>query len=167
MPRFSFFRFRQRDKGKGQGLVEYALILVLVSIVVIAILTIFGKTLANTYCTITYNLKQQGSGTSSACKNPIPLCEIRTTGANNFSMEIVVIDPDKPSSRTLTQDIDVQFYINGTLDSHVEFNEKFCYPSGGDGTDPCDKGNSASGTVIRAVATDTDGNTGECTARVP
>lgn len=34
---------------KGQGLVEYALILVFVAIVVVAVLTIFGPTIGNTY----------------------------------------------------------------------------------------------------------------------
>ena len=37
---------------KGQGLVEYALILVFVAIVVVAVLTIFGPTIGNTYTKI-------------------------------------------------------------------------------------------------------------------
>jgi pilus assembly protein Flp/PilA len=37
---------------KGQGLVEYALILVFVAVVVVAVLTIFGPTIGNTYSSI-------------------------------------------------------------------------------------------------------------------
>jgi pilus assembly protein Flp/PilA len=37
---------------EGQGLVEYALILVFVAIVVIAVLTLFGEFVGNTYSTI-------------------------------------------------------------------------------------------------------------------
>jgi len=42
----------QNAGAKGQGLVEYALILVFVAIAVVAVLTIFGPTLGNTYSTI-------------------------------------------------------------------------------------------------------------------
>ena len=42
----------QRVGVKGQGLVEYALILVFVAIVVVAVLTIFGPTIGNTYSRI-------------------------------------------------------------------------------------------------------------------
>lgn len=42
----------QRVGVKGQGLVEYALILVLVAVVVVAVLTIFGPTIGNTYSRI-------------------------------------------------------------------------------------------------------------------
>lgn len=37
---------------KGQGLVEYALILVFVAIVVVAVLTLLGPALGNTYSSI-------------------------------------------------------------------------------------------------------------------
>ena len=37
----------------GQGLVEYALIIMLIALVVIAIVTIFGTTLVETYSRIT------------------------------------------------------------------------------------------------------------------
>jgi pilus assembly protein Flp/PilA len=42
----------QNNSAKGQGLVEYALILVFVAIVVVAVLTIFGPTIGNTYTRI-------------------------------------------------------------------------------------------------------------------
>ena len=40
-------------REEGQGLVEYALILVLVAVVVIAILTILGPQIGNTFSQIT------------------------------------------------------------------------------------------------------------------
>ena len=40
---------------KGQGLVEYALILMLIAVVVIAVLVVFGPSLANTYSSVVYN----------------------------------------------------------------------------------------------------------------
>ncbi len=43
-------------REEGQGLVEYALILVLVAIVVIAILTLVGPAIANTFSKITNGL---------------------------------------------------------------------------------------------------------------
>lgn len=43
-------------REEGQGLVEYALILVLVAIVVIAILTLLGPQIANTFSKITNGL---------------------------------------------------------------------------------------------------------------
>jgi pilus assembly protein Flp/PilA len=43
-------------REEGQGLVEYALILVLVAIVVIAILTLLGPTIGNTFSDIVQRL---------------------------------------------------------------------------------------------------------------
>jgi pilus assembly protein Flp/PilA len=43
-------------REEGQGLVEYALILVLVAIVVIAILTLLGPQIANTFSKVTNGL---------------------------------------------------------------------------------------------------------------
>ncbi len=43
-------------REEGQGLVEYALILVLVAVVVIAILTLLGPQIANTFSKITNGL---------------------------------------------------------------------------------------------------------------
>ena len=37
---------------RGQGLVEYALILVFVAIVVIAVVTVFGPLIGNTFTTV-------------------------------------------------------------------------------------------------------------------
>lgn len=39
-------------RGEGQGLVEYALILVLVAVVVLAILTLLGPAIGNTFSSI-------------------------------------------------------------------------------------------------------------------
>jgi len=39
-------------KEKGQGLVEYAIILALIAIVVIAVMTILGQKVNNTFSTI-------------------------------------------------------------------------------------------------------------------
>ena len=44
------------NRENGQGLVEYGLILVLVSIVVIAILTLLGPQIGNTFSRITNGL---------------------------------------------------------------------------------------------------------------
>jgi len=43
-------------KEKGQGLVEYAIILALVAIVVIAVMTILGPIVGNTFSTINTSL---------------------------------------------------------------------------------------------------------------
>ncbi len=40
-------------REQGQGLVEYALILVLVAVVVIAVLTLLGPQIANTFSMVT------------------------------------------------------------------------------------------------------------------
>ena len=42
---------------KGQSLVEYALTLLLVTLVVILMITAFGHTTNNTYCTISTSVK--------------------------------------------------------------------------------------------------------------
>jgi pilus assembly protein Flp/PilA len=42
---------RIRDQ-KGQGMVEYALILVLIAVVVIAVLTLVGQDVSNTFTTV-------------------------------------------------------------------------------------------------------------------
>lgn len=44
-------------REEGQGLVEYALILVLVAVVVIAILTLLGPQIGNTFSKITNGLQ--------------------------------------------------------------------------------------------------------------
>jgi pilus assembly protein Flp/PilA len=43
-------------RNEGQGLVEYALILVLVAVVVIAILTLLGPAIGNTFSSIIMSL---------------------------------------------------------------------------------------------------------------
>jgi pilus assembly protein Flp/PilA len=43
-------------KEKGQGLVEYAIILALIAIVVIAVMTILGKKVNNTFNSISSSL---------------------------------------------------------------------------------------------------------------
>jgi pilus assembly protein Flp/PilA len=43
-------------KEKGQGLVEYAIILALVAIVVIAVMTLLGPKIGNTFSTINESL---------------------------------------------------------------------------------------------------------------
>ncbi len=44
------------SRERGQGLVEYALILVLVAVVVIAVLTLLGPQIANTFSMVTNGL---------------------------------------------------------------------------------------------------------------
>lgn len=166
---FSRFRGRVKER-KGQGLVEYALILVLVAIVVIAIVTLFGRTISDTYCGIVFAMGQHGSGSAKMCKNPIVTCNVVSRTGNQLNLEAVVIDPDLPSSMTLTQSIRVEFYRNGTHQSSwYQETEKFCIGGGGDppATACTTTRTVASGDTIRAVATDADGNTGECTYRVP
>jgi pilus assembly protein Flp/PilA len=50
----------QRKHEVGQGLVEYALILILVAVVVIAILTLLGPTLGNTFSNILTAIELRG-----------------------------------------------------------------------------------------------------------
>jgi pilus assembly protein Flp/PilA len=165
---------KQRDKGKGQGLVEYALILVLVAIVVIAIVTIFGQTLSQTYCTVVVSLNKGTNTTfnsrSTTCGKPIVSCEMGSLSGGSLKLEAVVFDPDKPRSMTLTQAIDVQFYKNGVANGTVEQEERFCLGNSSVDPDhlPCSSTISVvSGDVIKAVATDNYGDAGECSYKVP
>jgi len=54
---------KHSSAGLGQGLVEYALLLMLVAIVLVAAVTIYGKTLGETFCRI--NAALPGSTTGS------------------------------------------------------------------------------------------------------
>ncbi len=44
-------------REQGQGLVEYALILVLVAVIVIAVLTLLGPQIANTFSEVTNGMQ--------------------------------------------------------------------------------------------------------------
>jgi pilus assembly protein Flp/PilA len=174
---FSFFRFGDRDKRKGQGLVEYALILVLVSIVVIAILTLFGDAVANSYCSVIYALNQ-GQNPPKVCHSPMLTCSVQQASANNFSLEAKVIDPDASPTGGVAGnyngEISIQFYVNdqprlrgASSDLAAEITYHYCFP-GGNSAD-CDDvttGQVVRGDVVKAIATDKDGHTGTCSSIV-
>lgn len=170
MHRF-LFRLKRRDR-EGQGLVEYALILVFVAIVTIAIVTLLGDSITQTYCTVVYEL-QQGSPVAKGCKAPIVKCVVANANRNTFAMEAQVIDPDSPTPANPAATINrVEFYYNdalwhnGTGDG-IERTHEYCFPRGNDCGAGADTMSVTSGSTIRAVAYDNDGRSGKCSVRVP
>jgi pilus assembly protein Flp/PilA len=173
------YRFLSRLKRKdreGQGLVEYALILVLVAIVVIAILTLFGQAVANTYCGVVYTL-HSGSKPVKICKAPIVTC-VATNTSSTFAVEAKVMDPDAPAPATPgnynSQGMIVQFYVNDQtqlrdgdfLDYEDDYN--YCFKAGAGACTGASKPSEVrSGDTVKAIATDRDGNKGTCSVTVP
>lgn len=177
MHRF-LFRIERRDR-EGQGLVEYALILVLVAIVVIAILTLFGQSVANAYCGVVYEL-DKGAKPVSVCKAPIVKCVIQNSSPSSFSVQAQIVDPDSAPSGGSSGNYNytgmrVQFYVNDTprlrgetSNIPVEQAHHYCFPGGNGATcDTTTSGQVLSGDTVKAIATDVDGNTGNCSVRVP
>lgn len=156
-------RIRQRAKDrKGQGLVEYALILVLVSIIVIAILTLFGDAVANSYCSVVYALNQTAKP-PKICHSPMVTCKVTNWTAATFNLEAVIYDPDETDP---TRAQKVEFY-RGTIDGTPDINQtsyKYCM---GTGTTTCNPHSETKGTVITAIAYDGKGHTGRCSVTVP
>jgi pilus assembly protein Flp/PilA len=168
MHRFLFRLLKRRDR-EGQGLVEYALILVLVTLVVIAVLTLFGRTIAQTYCSVVYQLNP-GSAAVKVCNTPVLTCQANGHNTNNFSLHVDVIDGDAPDPKAVVR---VEFFRDGdTTPFRTDSSKEYCFPSGS--TLPCDKiaGSGVSqsdveGRTITAIGYDVDGHTGQCTATVP
>lgn len=130
----------------GQGLVEYALILVLVAVVVIAVLTLLGDEIGAVFCKITVSLGGDTSGNAS-CPAPVVNC----IGGSNPEADVF---DDKGTSNITSVDI----YVNGTY-WRSEYIYHYCI-AGGNG--PCAAYNPPPGTTVTAIATDSDGNTGQC-----
>jgi pilus assembly protein Flp/PilA len=150
-----------RRADGGQGLVEYALILVLVAIVAIAILTILGDQIQTVFCSIIVSLGGDLAG--SACASPVVHCVVESVASGQVVMQAVVTDPDGTSDPEDTID-HVEFLEDGASVRN-EFQVEYCLGGG----DDCSSQphNTSSGThTFSAVATDIDGNTGQCSVTV-
>jgi Flp pilus assembly pilin Flp len=150
-----------QDEG-GQGLTGYTLILVLVAIAVVAVMTLFGETLKETYCGIVGELSFVAQ-TSSACKRPIIRPALLDRGPNYINLEAEINDPDGDPGDPYGAIAKVEFYIDSSSGSPVttEYHYKYCL---GDGDNPCQNYDISSlspgeHTVI-IMAYDLDGNVG-------
>jgi pilus assembly protein Flp/PilA len=143
-------RSRARKREEAQGLVEYALLLVLVAVVVIAVLTLMGGRIGAVFSSIVQ---------AFSFKNPRVTCNMQTLGAGLVDMEAVVSDPQ--GNNTVSS---VRFYLDGSL-IRTEYHVSYCL---GSGNGPCTNGyHVPSGNhTISAVATDADGNMGQCAVNV-
>lgn len=130
----------------GQGLVEYALILVLVAVIVIAVLTLLGDEIGAVFCKITVSVGGDISGNTS-CPNPVVNC----IGGTYPEAEIF----DDKGETNITE---VQVFVNGSY-WRSEYIYHYCI-AGGNG--PCASYNPPPGTHVTVIATDSDGNTGQC-----
>ncbi len=133
-------------RDPGQGLVEYALILVLVAVVVIAVLTLLGDEVATVFCTVTVSIGGSSGDSDGACAAPIVNC------VGGASPEANVFDDKDEIQR-------VEFYVNGAL-IRTEYQYHYCM-GGGNGP-VCPSYPIPPGAVVKMVAYDQDGNSGEC-----
>jgi Flp pilus assembly pilin Flp len=156
---------------RGQGLVEYALVLVFIAVAVIASAALFGQELEQVYCEIVQELNvndSSGDGDCSATSggggennNPTDLtvsCVGSPSGSSPFRLEAAVTDNvgDDNVAR-------VEFQLDGNPFNR-EYNYKYCFKGGNDPCQLYDPSSLSSGThTIKAVAEDSDGNTGSCT----
>jgi pilus assembly protein Flp/PilA len=150
--------------ARGQGLVEYALILVLVAVVVIVVAAVLGEQVQVVYCDVVLALGD-GAPTIPACEAPRVTC----TGLGNgetvgslINVEAVVRDNKGVGTDNITQ---VQFFIDGNP-RHTEYLYHYCLGGGGENGTGCQNYStswlSTGDHTLRAVATDVDGYTGEC-----
>ncbi len=159
-----FTRHCSSREEKGQGLVEYSFILLLVAIVVIFAVALFGVTLKNQYCRITYGLSPLGD-LSTACTVPIVSPSMIEEGPGYIDLEAEVYDPDGNPGDPYAAISKVEFYIDDTNGSPVQTESYHQYCLGGNQSgQPCDNYNISSlssgvHTVI-ILAYDTDGNIG-------
>lgn len=150
--------------ARGQGLVEYALILVLVAVVVIVVAALLGDQIQIVYCDIVLALGE-GAPTVPACEAPRVTCTGLANGATvtgPINVEAVVQDNKGVSTENIQW---VQFYVDGNL-RKTEYLYHYCIGGGGENGIPCNSFSTSSLSsgdhTIRAVATDADGYTGEC-----
>lgn len=150
-----------RDEG-GQGLTGYTLILVLVAVAVVAVTTLFGETLKDTYCGILGELSFVAAS-SSACKRPIVKPALLDQGPDYINLEAKINDPDGDPDDPYGAIAKVEFYIDFASGSpvQIEYHYRYCL---GAGDDPCQNyyiGSLLPGehTVI-ILAYDLDGNVG-------
>lgn len=145
---------------KGQGLVEYALILILVAVVSILILVVLGGQTQNVFCDILLALGENAPEVE-ACEAPRVSCDGVGNGAtvsNPVMLEAVVRDDDG-----LGQIDSVKFYVDG---NHIRTEHHYRYCLGG-GDSSCNSHSLSSGPhIIRAVATDDGGHSGECEVKI-
>jgi len=145
---------KSRRLQNGQGLVEYALILMLVGVAVIVALSLFGTQVKNSYCQVIGVLG--GDLQNSGCPLQVQ-CVGAVSGNNPFSLEAVVTDGIGDDNIT-----NVVFSIDGAT-INTEGTYRYCL-QGGDAS--CQlynpSGLSSGQHIVKALATDGDGNTGSC-----
>jgi Flp pilus assembly pilin Flp len=144
---------KHRMRERGQSIVEYALILVLVATVVIVVGIVLGESVKDTYCDVVLSLDPGAE--APGCELVSVPCKVTSSP---LSVEAVVNDTQGED------DIErVDFYKDGEW-YNGEFEVKYCLAGG---NDPCEKFDEPSGTyTITAIATDAEGNTGECTTKL-
>ncbi len=146
---------------RGQGLVEYALILMLVGIVVILVLILFGEALQKQYCQIVYSVNPEAE--IEMCETIEVACNY-TTGSGWVNLEANVTD-----TAGVNDVKNVKFYNDGNY-VRTEWFVPYCMGSNPSGGTSCNNYNTSSGShTIVAIATDDEGNTGQCevTVNVP
>lgn len=147
---------------RGQGLIEYSLVLALVAIVIIAILTLFGETASDAYCSITYQIASD-TDLSEACSRPIIVPSVATNGSSSIVVEAIVHDPDGDPDHPYATINKVEFYLDSSDNLvRTESSYRYCL-GGGDGS--CNSYNishlSPGKHTIYIWAYDSDGNIGK------
>lgn len=146
----------------GQGLVEYALLLVLVALAVFMMLALFGQSISDTYCRITFELTVL-TNTPGGCSAPRISLRPHSEGPGHLNLEAEVIDPDGDPDDPYGAIDRVEFYIDNTNGSPVqtEYHHRYCL-SGNPGNQPCGNfdtsGLSPGDHVIIVIVYDDDGN---------
>ena len=147
--------FKLPEKERGQSLMEYALVLVLVAVVIVAILTLFGETLQETYCRTVYTLQlDSGGDLSSSCTKPIIVTQVNTVTSSVLNLEAQVHDPDGGTI------VKVEFYIDDVY-IRTEGAYRYCLGAGdANCRDQNISGLAAGRHTVTMIAYDNQGNVG-------
>lgn len=165
---------RGQRKQRGQGLIEYTMVLALIALLVLGAFALYGDKLGDTWCRLAVILSAvSDSPPPASCTKPVITWRIGPAPPGQLNLEAMVLDPDKPANMTLSDDIDVSFLRNDMFLQRDEA-ERFCLGGGSSPTDepiaspPCRSSVAVvPGDVIKAIATDVNGNTSELTYLVP
>ena len=156
-------RISLKDKiERGQGLVEYALLLILIALGVVVMLALFGQSVSDTYCRISFELSI-ATGTSGGCSAPRISLRPHSEGPSHLNLEAEVVDPDGDPDDPYGAIDRVEFYIDDTSSGPVqtEHHYRYCLSGNPSGL-PCGNfdtsGLSPGDHVIIVIAYDDDGN---------
>ena len=159
-----------RNSERGQALVEYGLVLVLVAVAIIAILTLFGDSIKQTYCRTTYALTPDAD-LSTACQAPI-IMPIAKRNGNGLNLEAKLHDPDGDPDNPYAEIVKVEFYIDDEGGSPVIVEDEFryCLGDGNGNSSGCTSSYDISGLSsgqhsVIILAHDSDGNVGRARYR--